>query len=498
MSPLLLLISLANAGPAKEEAKSMVSAFARYGDETPAKRNQPWWNQIEDPGLRLVLKDGLAANPDLMAADARADLARAGTWSAVSGLLPTLAFEVATQEAPTDAVGLSPYSAGAPDYASAFESLGELLGGVAAATGMDPASVPDFSSGSTTALPDTYRTSSAMLKAAWMIDVFGRQTMSTLAARKDARAAQRSRDSTMRGTAGQIGSAWYDLVAARQQVEIIEEQVRSARELLELVELRYENGEGTAIDVLQQRQQLARTEAMLPMAIASRIATHGRIAIAIGKAPSTELPESDGFPTLGPPPSIGSPRRLVDDRSDIQAAVHQLEGARFKRNASVSALLPTLTLTGQYGRQYLTLEDTEDLDTWGIGAVATVPLFAGGRTHAGIKAAKAGRDVANIQLRATILSAVQQVEAAIASDAAATQTLEAVNRQVEAAQIALDESRSFYLQGLTPYLSVLAAQGANQAAQLAQVDARRGRMLARIQLHSALGGTWLPTVEDSP
>jgi outer membrane protein TolC len=498
MNSLLILMGIAYAGPAQDEAQSMVSAFARYGDETPAQRLRPWWSQIEDPGLRTVLKEGLAANPDLLIADARVQLARAGTVSAISGLLPSVAFEVATQEAPTDGMGLNPAAASMPDYGSAFESLGALLGGLATATGIDPTTVPDFSSGSTAALPETYRSSSTMLKGSWVLDVFGRQTMSTLAAHKDARAALRNRDAGMRGIAGQIGSAWYDLVAARQQVKIIEDQVRSARELLELVELRYENGEGTAIDVLQQRQQVARTEAMLPRAIASRVATHGRVAIAIGLAPSTDLPESDDFPALGPAPSIGSPSRLVHDRSDIQAAVHQLESARLKRNASVSALLPTLTLTGQYGRQYLTLDDTEDLDTWGVGAVATVPLFAGGRTHAGIKAAKAGRDVATIQLRAAVLSAVQQVEAAIASDSAAIQTLEAVNRQAEAAAIALDQARIFYLQGLTPYLSVLAAQTANQAAQLSQVDARRGRMLARIQLHSALGGTWLPTVEDSP
>ena len=498
MTAVLLLVALAQAGPAKEEAKSMVSAFARYGDEAAAQRLHPWWKQIEDSGLESVLKEGLAANPDLLVADARVTLAQAGTWSAASGLLPSVAFEVTTQEAPTDGMGLNPAAASMPDYGSAFESLGELLVVLAAASGLDPSTVPDFSTGSTSDVPDTYRSSSTMIKGSWMIDVFGRQTMSTLAAHKDARAAQRSRDAGMRGIAGQIGSAWYDLVAARQQVDVIKEQVRSAKELLELVDLRYKNGEGTAIDVLQQRQQLARSEAMLPRAIATRIATHGRVAIAIGKAPSAELPESEGFPSLGPPPTIGSPSRLVDDRADIQAAVHQLEGAQLKRNASVSALLPTLALTGQYGRQYLTLDDTDDIDTWGVGAVATVPLFAGGRTHAGIKAAKASRDMANIQLRATVLNAVQQVEAAIAADTAATETLEAVNRQTEAAEIALSESRSFYLQGLTPYLSVLAAQSAIQAAQLAQIDARRGQMNARIQLYSALGGTWLPTMEDSP
>ena len=72
------------------------------------------------------------------------------------------------------------------------------------------------------------------------IDVFGRQTLSTIAAGKEAQASAEGRNATMRSLSAQIGAAWYDLVAAREQLQIIEQQVAAGQEMLELIELRYE------------------------------------------------------------------------------------------------------------------------------------------------------------------------------------------------------------------------------------------------------------------
>ena len=493
MIPALILGLIAHAGsPAEGEAQDLIASVAQYGDGSNTNRSNPWWDEFGDSGLNAVIITGLAQNPDLLAADARVQLAKAGTWQSLGAMLPNVALEAMTQEAPMDGMTLSPFSASMPDYGEAFASLSELLTGLTAATGTAPEDLPDFSGGGADDLPDTFRQSSTMIKGAWELDVFGRQTLTTIAAGKDAQASADGRNATMRSLSAQIGGAWYDLVAARQQLQIIEQQVESGQEMLELVELRYERGDGSAIDVLQQRQQLASTEALLPRAQAGLTAAHGRLAIGLGQSPSAALPDSNGWPEVGPTPSVGSPERLLVDRADVRAAVRQLESATAKRSAAYASLAPTLTLTGQYGRQYLTVDETEDVENWGVGAVATLPLFGGGRTHAGIKAARAGRDIAYMQMRATVLSAVQQIEAAIAAENAAIETLVAVNKQADAAQKAWEESRALYLQGIIPYFTVLASQTADQAAQLALVDAQRGRLQSRIQLHAALGGTWIP------
>jgi outer membrane protein TolC len=496
---LLLICSIAMAGgTATEDTKAWVSSLAQYGDDTRASRNTPWWTGFEDPSLTIVIQTGLQQNPGLEAANLRIALASAARWQSLSGLLPQVSFEAATQQSPTDATSLSPYTANAPDYSEAFQSIGTLLADVARATGTDPSGLPDFSGGQQTAIPDTYRQSSTMLKSMWAIDIFGRQTLRTLASSKNLQATRLGRDATMRGLTGQIGAAWYDLVAAREQHQVVKRQVQTAQNMLEVVQLRYEQGGGSALDVLQQRQQLAATAALAPLAKASLKLAHGRLAVALGQPPSADLPPSKGWPILGPAPTAGDPAQLVDDRADIQAAVRKLERTSLERAASFSALAPTLILTGQIGRQYLTFDETDSVDTWGLGAVMTVPIFAGGRTHAGIKAARVARDIANIELRAIALDAVNQVESAFAIELAAAATLNARRTQATAAQHALNESRTHYVQGLAPYVSLLAALGANQGAELALLDAERARVQARIQLHTALGGRWRPQSENSP
>ena len=76
--------------------------------------------------------------------------------------------------------------------------------------------------------------------------------------------------------------------------------------------------------------------------------------------------------------------------------------------------------------------------------MATLPLFAGGRTHAGIKAARADRTLPACSCRSSVLNAVQQIESAIAAETAAEQTLDAVRTQVESARTALTETRRRY------------------------------------------------------
>ena len=187
----LILCTQAMAGSAVlEDARGVALDVATYGDDAPVARRDSWWADIRDPGLQRVLQDGLPGNPDLRAAEARVDLARANTWVSLSALLPNLAFEATTQEAPSDAMSLNPGAASIPNYGEAFTSLGTVLADIAAATGVDPSGVPDFSNSGESTLPDTFRQSSAMVKGAWTVDVFGRQTMTTIASHKDARAAR--------------------------------------------------------------------------------------------------------------------------------------------------------------------------------------------------------------------------------------------------------------------------------------------------------------------
>ena len=86
-----------------------------------------------------------------------------------------------------------------------------------------------------------------------------------------------------------------------------------------------------------------------------------------------------------------------------------------------------------------------------------------------------------------VRNSIAEVDAAIRLDTEQRARRDAVRTQSEAARLAYEESVERYLAGLDTYLSVLAAQAANQAADLALLQARRDAVSARIQLHDALG-----------
>ena len=127
MIPVLLIGLMAHAAsPAEGEAQDLIVSVAQYGDGSNTNRSTPWWDEFSDEGLNEVLITGLTQNPELMAADARVKLAKAGTWQSLGALLPNVALEAMTQEAPMDGMTLSPFSASMPDYGDAFASLSEL------------------------------------------------------------------------------------------------------------------------------------------------------------------------------------------------------------------------------------------------------------------------------------------------------------------------------------------------------------------------------------
>ena len=501
MTLLYLLLSgpVQAESPATAQARALLHAVAPDGQEVTSRSKRPWWSAVDDPTLHALIQEGMRHSPDLAAADAQVRLAEAGRAQSLAGLLPTLSVELQGQVMPTDGISLSPYSSSMPDYGAAFEGLAELMASLAELTGQDPSTLPSLEVESTE-LPDTYGQGSAMLVGTLPIDIAGRQVHGYLASRHSATGAVMDQAALRMTLSLRIAQGWYDLVAARKQADIVGRQVQANKDMRELVRIRYEGGEATALDLLQQRQQLAATEALLPRARAQVVAAQQALAVSMGKPPGTEIPAGDSLPELGAAPATGTPDRLLVDRPDLSASVARLDAARLQRTGAVLGLAPTLGVTGSAGRQFLRIEDTDHVDTWSVGAALSVPLFGGGRTHAGIKAATAQRDLAEAQLRSRVLAVAQEVQTAGAEERESAATLAAAGRQHAAARAAYVESRARYLEGLIPYVNVLAALVSHQVAELSLLDAQRSRLRARVRLHGALGGPWVhqPLLEDTP
>lgn len=451
-----LLLLLVPALAADPDTGWLPDAYSQ--GQTAAPSSAPWWLSFDQPVLTATIERGLGANPDLgaLAAVTRQQQALAAQGLAI--LLPDLSFDVQGQLAP-------------------YDSLGFGFGFSSGALNPDP--------------PDVYGTGSAKLNATLVVDLWGRSLTSWRASRLDALAAAGDADATALLMSTTIAGAWLDVATAARQVALVEEQAQVAGGLLEVVRLRYQGGAATALDVLQQEQSVAALQAQLPITRAQHQTARQRLAVLLGMDPTGTLPPgAEALPELPAAPAVGSPADLVDTRPDVRAAMTRAESAGARRSAALRGLLPTLALTGSAGWQATWIDDWTDQDTWTAGASLSVPLFNGGATHNAIRAGSAGRDAALFQLESTLRGAVQEVEAALVTEAAQQERRQAATRQRERAEAAWSVAHDGYAAGTLDYLQVQSALGTLLTARLTELSAHRDLLSARLQLHLALGGTW--------
>ncbi len=402
-----------------------------------------------DPAVRPLIDEALTSNHDLAAVREAAEVARQAAAGARSVLLPGASLDGAWSTSNTASL-----------TAQGFQTQG---------------------------LPDTYQSASLSLGATWLVDVFGGARLSWRASRWDAEAARGDLQAAELSVASGVAGAWYDLLAAREQEAIAERRVAASDELLELVELRYERGDASALELLQQRQEAASTRTSLPSAQLAVRASETVVAVLVGRSPTDPVPSAASLPDLGGAPSVGAPADLVDARPDLRAAQADLEAAEARQRAASRAFAPTIAasaFTGQTGRYF---DDWSTTESWTVGASASLPLFSGGANLAGFQAARAATSASEHAMASAFLSAVQDVEIALASEAQTRATASAAATQLQAAQLAFDEARRQYADGLTSYLTVLSTHQALRGAELTDLSARRDVLSARISLLDALG-----------
>ncbi len=200
----------------------------------------------------------------------------------------------------------------------------------------------------------------------------------------------------------------------RAQIRATQEIVVAQDKQLELVERQLQLGGVARSDVLAQRVQVAQTRATLPPLEKELALTRHQLAVLAGRLPgeAASLPEFDldglELPQQLP---LSLPSSLVRQRPDIRASEALLHAASAQVGVATANLYPQLTLSGSYGSEAVKPGTLFSSGTavWNLGAGLLQPLFHGGELSAKRRAAVAAYDQAAAQYRATVLQAFQNV-----------------------------------------------------------------------------------------
>jgi outer membrane protein TolC len=164
-----------------------------------------------------------------------------------------------------------------------------------------------------------------------------------------------------------------------------------------------------------------------------------------------------------------------------------------------SAFFPDVLIAATGGLQSGSIVDwfTWPSRYWAAGPQVLQTIFDAGRRRAQVESAEAGYDATVANYRQKSLTAFQEVEDNLSTLRILEQEAGKQHEATLAAENSLQLSLNRYKGGLVTYLEVITAQSISLTNERTEVDLRRRRMDASVQLIKALGGGWdiskLPT-----
>lgn len=337
---------------------------------------------------------------------------------------------------------------------------------------------------------------SALLSVSYEIDFWGRNRAAADSAKAMARASRADRESLWLTLESGIASSYFRVLALRESLAIAAGNLQTARQVLQVLEARYNAGAASAVELATQRATVANAELVLPELQQQEAAELGALALLSGHDPEHFTIAGVPLAQLKEPVvAAGLPAQLLTRRPDLLAAESSLLAAHADLRAAQAALFPGVTLTGSGGIQnpalqaaVLTLEGTGGTLTVGAGIAQTI--FDGGRRRE-VRAEAAAREqelLANY--RSAIRSALLDVETALSAIQHLEQQRAAQAESLAQSTQAFNGAELRYRAGSGDYLTMLEAQRLLYAARDQASAYRLARLRALVNLGKALGGGW--------
>jgi NodT family efflux transporter outer membrane factor (OMF) lipoprotein len=347
-------------------------------------------------------------------------------------------------------------------------------------------------------LPDAAReiennTFSLSLPVSYEIDVLGRVDAQVQAAGYDFVAARDDVEALAMTVAANVVEAWISVIYQRALRRLLEQQLAASEVYRELLELRFAEGLGTALDVFQQRAQVEGLHAQIALTFAQESVAEQQLAVLLGRLPGAPIvpPDRVALPEVPASPGRGVPADLLVRRPDVRAARRRVEAADQRVAAAIADRFPRLTLTGSLGLSSPDLGTLFQSFVYSIVGSVLGPIFDGERREAIVQQHHAIVWERTEQLAQILVTAALEVESALVQERQQREHLAALEARVEASRNALAEARDRFAAGILPeYLNVLTALTALHQAEQSLLQARRQLLSFRVQLYRALGGSW--------
>jgi NodT family efflux transporter outer membrane factor (OMF) lipoprotein len=406
-----------------------------------------WYRSFGDEKLNTLIEQALAKNLTVVQALARLDQARAITKGSRSDLFPKLDAEVSSRKSWEDG-----------DAQEGVSQLGGALN--------------------------------------WEVDLFGRIRSGVESDNYETRAAAADVQAVRLALTADIAESYYSAIGQHLKLMRLEQQTSTDNELLDLNQLRFDEGLGTQVDVLQQQGQLADTQSLIPPVESNLRIFENTIDLLLGQAPDSQdrTNRDDYLPPDAALPEIGVPSDLLLNRPDLRAMKNSLIAADADIGAAIADRLPRITLTGS-----LLYADGAGF-AGPVGSILgglVAPLLDWGQRKAEVERNEALYTERLAAFTQAYLEAVAEVENTLYQEDRQREYVSRLETRRSVLLETAEKAQSSYTEGLTDYLPVLNAVKDLRAVERSLIDQRVALALLRVRLYRAVGSE-IPSYSDIP
>lgn len=445
----LLLAATVFAGCASltrsDYATPVTDTPAAWSHTTTAGSTAPaqWWSVFNDSQLNALIDEALTKNTDLAAAAIKLRRAQLNAGLAEDALLPAASASLGNTQSRT------------------LKNGGTIT-----------------------------RSNSARAALSWEADLWGHLGHARDAAEWEAQASAQDREATALSLTGSTATLYWKLAWLNQRITLSAQNIAYAERTLLLAQNKLAAGAVSKLDVLQAEQDLASQRASATQLEQQREEARTAFALLFDGVPERRFEEPQSLPAGAMPEvAAGLPAALLGNRPDLAATELRLRSTLATQDATRTSYYPSLSLTGSLGSSSNTLRQVLNNPVAALATELALPFLQYNEMKLKNGIARADYDLAVVQFRQTLYTALGDVENALSARRQYVLQGEQLEKSFVAAQAAEKINEIRYRAGSIPLQTWLDSQQSRRSAEAALADNRYNQFASHATLSLALGGS---------
>lgn len=416
-----------------------------------------WWRLYNDERLDALVAEALNANRTLVAADANLAAAR----------------ETLTEVR-------------ANRYPSTSASAGGLYG-------RDAVTDEILELGGQP--PQTFWLFDDVIQSAYELDLFGRVHRAIQAATANADAVAAARGEVRVVVAAETARTYAAICALGEELDVARHSLDVVAHEADITTKRQEAGGESIFNLVRAQALVSEVRSSIPTLEGERRAALFELTALLGRTP-VEAPRD--LETCAKPPAlvalipVGDGATLIRRRPDVREAERRLAAATAETGVATADLYPTIRLVGIYGGAATQLSElnTNIGRTWGVGPSISwsFPNMAAARAR--VRQAKAGQAAALAMFDAVVLTALKEIEQALAYYRTALENRDSLSDARDQIHRAFGIAHDQFLAGGASNLDLLTTEQSLVAVDAMVASSDAALIRNQIAVFKALGGGW--------